>query len=77
MKWNCDVTAKKGRGGMTLWSTLLAFLQGGEPASSWFRAPQSLLLLFLSVLTSQSMSRHKTDIAGYATSGFQQILYLE
>lgn len=77
MKWNCDVTARKGRGGLTLQSTLLAFLQGGEPASPRFRAPQSLLLLFLSVLTSQSMSRHKTDIAGHATSGFQQILYLE
>lgn len=73
---NCSVIGTKSMAVAWPWGAL-SHQWGREISSPWFGSPQSLLLLFLSVLTSHSMSRHKTDIAGHATSGFQQILYLE
>lgn len=74
--WNCSVIETKNMAVDWHWGTLSCRWRE-EFASPWFGSPQSLLLLSLSVLTSHSTSRHKTDIAGHATSGFQQILYLE
>lgn len=74
--WNCCVIETKNTAVDWHWGAL-SCRWSGEFDSPCFGSPQSLLFLFLSVLTSHSMSRHKTDIAGHATSGFQQILYLE